>query len=1068
MEMRTFITNKHKKLSETLKNISSSISKCYFLVGYFYFSGFSEIYEHYKDKELKILVGLDIEKGLDDIYKETYNIFKTEDKSKLSIREDYYNKLKEFINNTNYYDLSKMQEAFEVFLEKIKNGTLEIRKTKNSTHSKMYIFERKNKENGENPGYVIVGSSNFSASGLSSQNEVNVFLRDPHYFIEAKEIFDKLWEESVEIVSKDNFTEFEEKVVKETFLGIVPSPELIYVRALYEYFETKQLEEEYLPSAITNNKFYDLKYQIDAIEKAVSILRQHNGAIIADVVGLGKTVIASTIAHVLRKKTIIISPPHLVSTWEMYKEDFDFQGKVFSSGKLSDVLDYMEKINSNEFLIIVDESHRFRNNETQNYALLHQICYGNKVILLTATPFNNRPLEIFNLISLFQNPARATFINTKGKNLYYIFKKLDDEFKDARKKDDKEKIKSISEEIRNIINPLIIRRTRLDLQKIDIYREDLQSQNITFPKVNEPQSLTYKLDDIKDKYLLTLEMICPTEENDSKFFRASRYRVTHYIKNFNKYKEQLIEYFGTENFEILHENLSQFMRKLLVRRFESSLEAFKKSIENMMKYTKIMIKWYKAGKVPIYKRGGIIDPELIFDNDYIDEDLLKDEKLESLKEKGYFFIDSKEIKKAFLEDMESDLEILEEIYNMWFSNNQLFKIEDKKLISFKDHLKILYSQKPNRKIVVFSEFIDTVNYLYENLKDDFKTMKYTSEDAREFNRKIIMQEFDANYENQANDVQLLIATDALSEGFNLNRADVLINYDIPYNPTRVIQRVGRINRIGKNVQKEIFIYNYFPSEIGEDETSVKKISTAKIHMFNFIFGTDMKTLTSEEELNSYFAKELSDEEISWDVEFLNDLHRYQNFKKNIYNEALKLPKRVRTKILVANLDGALVFAKEGTNLTFLMLNHDDIDKWPIEKALKLLKEVKNKKSIKVDSKLDKFLEKIKDYKMEIEESVNLSPQSIEFKLLAFLNYNNLNDEYFELLEKVIKLRILPRFYIKQIYELTKNLKDKEECIKKIKNLIPETYLKKLYNGNNKHIKDAEIIFIEQFERQANN
>jgi superfamily II DNA/RNA helicase len=433
-----------------------------------------------------------------------------------------------------------------------------------------------------------------------------------------------------------------------------------------------------------------------------------------------------------------------------------------------------------------------------------------------------------------------------------------------------------------------------------------------------------------------------------------------------------------------------------------------------------------------------------------------------LRNKGYYFIDSKEIRKAFLEDMESDLKILEDIYNMWFSNDQLFIVEDKKLISFKKHLNNLYLQKPNRKIVVFSEFIDTVNYLYENLKDEFKTMKYTSRDANENNRKRIIQEFDASCDNPTNDIQLLIATDALSEGFNLNRADVLINYDIPYNPTRVIQRVGRINRIGKNAQKEIFIYNYFPSEIGEDETSVRKISTAKIHMFNFIFGTDMKTLTSEEELNSYFAKELSDDEISWDVEFLNDLHRYQNFENDIYRKALELPKRVRAKIIDTGLEGALVFAKEGTSLTFLKLTQEKIEKLSIEEGLKLLKMVKDKKYKKVDSNLDSYLRKISDNKITTGKNVNLNPRTIEFRLLTMLNSFDSNDKYFELLIEVVKSRVLPKFYIKQAVELIENSENKNQLINEIKKLISDKYLQRIYIGNNKYIKDAEIIFIEQY------
>ncbi|MBO8161890.1 MAG: helicase [Thermosipho sp. (in: Bacteria)] len=1073
MMVRSFITNSHETLAETLKKISNSISTCYFLVGYFYFSGFSEIYEEYKDKDIKILVGLDIEKGLDDLYKEVYSIFQQNEKSKYAVRENFFDDLRNFISNTSFYDFSKEQEAFNVFVDKIKNGTLEIRKTKKATHSKIYIFERKDDEGGVNPGYVIIGSSNLSFKGLSSQNEINVILREPHHYYEAKKIFEQLWNDSVEIVSKNTFNEFEEKVIKKTFLGVVPSPELIYIRALYEYFNVRNLEKEYLPSMITNNKFYDLKYQIDAIEKAISILKQHNGVIIADVVGLGKTVVASAVAHVLRYKTIIIAPPHLVNSWKIYKENFDFQGEVFSSGKLERVLDYIENTNSKEFLIIVDEAHRFRNRETKQYAMLHRICSGNKVMLLSATPFNNRPLEIYNLVTLFQNPARPTFVDSKGINLYDIFKKLDDKFIEAKKSENIKKIKEISEDIRNIINPLIIRRTRLDLERIEVYKEDIKAQGIVFPKINDPVSLEYELGELKNIYLDTLEMICPLDETDKKeYFKAARYRATHYLKDFNKYRKELEEKFGTQNFEILHENLAQFMRKLLVRRFESSLAAFKKSLENMINYTEIMIKWYKSGKVPLYKKGNIIDPDLILnEGDDIDKEILDVEKIEELKNKGYYFIDSQEIKKAFIEDMESDLKVLRKIYRMWFEKDKLFEIEDKKLISFKKHLRDLYRKNPGRKIVVFSEFIDTVEYLYENLKNEFKVMKYTSKDANDLSRKRIIHEFDASSQIQTNEVQLLIATDALSEGFNLNRADVLINYDIPYNPTRVIQRVGRINRIGREVQNEIFIYNYFPSDVGEDETAVKKISTAKIHMFNFILGTDMKTLTSEEELNSYFAQKLKEnEEISWDVEYLNDLHYYQNYKKELYNKAINLPKRIRTKVLHTNENGALIFSREKTVLSFLWVDSETSSVVSPDEGFRILKLVKNNNFEKVDEELDKYLKKFNEKKFYAGESI--APRTKEYRLLIMLKKlleeSAIPDEreYLNLFSILLKTRVLPRFFINQAIEILnpQNGEEFEEKIRRLKALIPVDYLERFYLNDKDKIFSREIIMIEQFSK----
>ena len=491
----------------------------------------------------------------------------------------------------------------------------------------------------------------------------------------------------------------------------------------------------------------------------------------------------------------------------------------------------------------------------------------------------------------------------------------------------------------------------------------------------------------------------------------------------------------------------------------------------MMNYTERMIKWYNFGKVPLYKKGNIIDPELILNGEEdIEGELLDLEKIEELENKGYYFIDSEEIKKSFLEDMKSDLKVLRNIYSMWFENDSIFVIDDKKLISFKKHLRALYKKNPTRKIVVFSEFIDTVEYLYENLKDEFKVMKYTSKDANDTIRKIIVQEFDASSQIQTNNIQLLIATDALSEGFNLNRADVLINYDIPYNPTRVIQRVGRINRIGRKVQKEIFIYNYFPSDVGEDETAVKKISTAKIHMFNFILGTDMKTLTSDEELNSYFAKKIKeDEEVSWDVEYLNDLHYYQNYKKELYNKAINLPKRIRTKVLSSNKNGALIFSREKTILSFLWIDSEGVQGISPNEGFKIMKLFKDSDFEKVDKQLDDYLKIFNERK--VYSADNIVPKTKEFKLFNLLrniqrihNLNKDEKEYINLFSNLLKTKSIPRFFISEAMEILdpKNNESFYEKIRKLKLLIPIDYLEKLYFNDNDTVLNREIIMIEQF------
>ena len=173
--------------------------------------------------------------------------------------------------------------------------------------------------------------------------------------------------------------------------------------------------EVFTPYDITNGKFSNLKYQIDAIKYGVDCINKNNGVIIADVVGLGKSVIASAIARNLdMKKTVIIAPPHLYDQWVEYQQDFGLRGViVYSSGKIEEA--YSKFANdSDPILYIIDEAHRYRNEISYTYQWLHQLTRSNtenKVILLTATPYNNRPQDLFALIKLFQTPSRST-INT--------------------------------------------------------------------------------------------------------------------------------------------------------------------------------------------------------------------------------------------------------------------------------------------------------------------------------------------------------------------------------------------------------------------------------------------------------------------------------------------------------------------------------------------------------------------------------------------------------------------------------------------------------------------------------
>jgi superfamily II DNA or RNA helicase len=928
-----FITNEKQLLSEVMDGIFPHAENLFFLVGFFYFSGFEEIYKNLEDKKLKILVGLDIEKDIINRVKEV-ELISEENISRGQLRSNFNTSLVHVFNETDFFDSAKKEEAFKIFISKVKDGSLEIRKTLKPNHSKLYLFERKTElsENGTYPGTLITGSSNLTASGLKHQYELNVILRNKADFEEGKRIFNELWLNAVVIADKDHITDFETEVIEKIWFEKLYKPYYVFIRVLHEYFSIEYDKNIKLPNEITKNKFLNLKYQSDSIKQALHTIGNHNGVIVADVVGLGKSVIASTVAHNLNLRTIIIAPPHLVKQWDdEYRDLFDFNAKVFSSGSIEKALEYFnENYNGEERLIIVDEAHKYRNEETQDYVNLHKLCQGNKVMLLTATPFNNKPQDIFSMVKLFQIPAKSTLktVNNLGEeftSLVKKYKKLTKAQKDKTKTDIEIKIEleHIAQQIRNIIAPLVIRRSRIDLKEIDVYNQDIKSQGIEFSKVNPPEILEYQLGEIESLYSDTLELI--SSEDEKTFFQGTRYKPVLYMKNIKKYQKRIENEFGDINlFRESQNNISKFMRHLLVRRFESSVFAFKSTLENMIKSSKNILNWYeKRESVPIFKKANLPDIEDYYntrDDELSNEvkGLTFDEQIEKLTAKGLFEIPVQDIKLDFKKDLIKDIGILEDIHKRWFENGIN---NDPKLDSFSEILKQQIANEPKRKIVVFSEFSDTINYLFENLNSDIRLVKYTSKDASVHNKELLRLNFDAGVtkENQKDDFDILLATDAISEGYNLHRAGTIFNYDIPYNPTKVIQRVGRINRINKKVFDTLNIFNYFPTETGEFEMRTKEISTLKIAMIQALLGEDTKILTNDEELKSFYKKQYEQEiakteERSWENPYLNLYNSLKSANSSAFKEALKIPLRTRIgRSKKQAKKGVLVFGKKGND-----------------------------------------------------------------------------------------------------------------------------------------------------------
>ena len=1101
-----FITNKpgEMPLSERVRSLTKNSARLDFLVGYFFFSGFCEICEDLLDKPLRILVGMDADVDARNRIME-YATTSDEDtngnsnsnsnsNSKSKIRDAFFENEKNIICKSDVLDTADFEKSYHVFLRKLRNGTLEVRKTSEPNHAKMYLFHipAEKSTSGLDEGKVIIGSSNFSIQGFRARNEVNVYLQDKSDFDDGTEIFNALWENAVPLVSAENKNEFITKVLERTWLEAKPSPYLMYVRALHEYFK-KSTDYIRTPKEITHdstNQFFDVSYQVDAIRDGVAKIKRHSGVIVADVVGLGKSVIASAIAANLDRRTVIITPPHLKQQWEEYAADFGLRSQVYSSGKLDEAV--AQNKDARDLVVIIDEAHRYRNEDTEAYGFLHRLCAGNKVILLSATPFNNQPEDIFSLIKLFQIPANSTIqtVNDLGNQMAALvaeYKKLKAENREKKSDEKKfgEELAKLSQRIREIIDPVVIRRTRVDLENDDRYKPDLEAQGIRFSDVKPPQSQNYALGELTWLYKETLELLT----DESKGFKGARYKPLIYLKNEKPILAKYAKHFEIDNFQTGQRNMAKFMQQLLVRRFESSKHSFMKTLENVLGSMQNMLEWFeKTKKIPLYKKGKF--PDLtqaeslaedtegsLFDLD----DLFQSEYSKDM-EKGLIFVDAADITAEFRKDLLADIELFEGFLKKWKEVKS-----DPKLNFIEESIKSSLKKEPERKIIVFTEFSDTADYLADGLeKAGIRVMMYSSKTAGKTRREEIRANFDAGYpeDMQKNEVDVLVATDSISEGFSLHRAGAIYNYDIPYNPTRVIQRVGRINRVNKKMFDELFIYNFFPTATGEEISHTAEISTFKMRLFQAILGADTKILTEDETIDGYLKKEFSEarndaDALSWDTEFRNELKRVEQEEKDILRAAIELPQRCRiarknvrhvaeqnahNKELFDGIKekGVLLFSKKGDAYRFCFAAADGSTAMiGPQEALTMFRAAKDEEGFAVSDGFYAMYERAKADSGIVRKSRQISNTAQD--ALAVIGATKSaaksegEKEYISALQSVVKWDSVPEYYLKQIAKM----KNSSDTLEEFKAILPSNYLATIIEKNGKVGNEPETVLLAE-------
>jgi len=889
------------------------------LVGYFRASGYFRIRPFLgKVPNIRILVGINIDKMLADAQKEGLEFFKNHEKTK----DEFIQKIQEDIEKANYD--KETEKGILQFIEDLVEKKIQVKAHPDKKiHAKVYIL-RPEPFNQHTPATTITGSSNLTDAGLGGGDfynyEFNVQLNDYEEVQFATDEFEKLWAESVEILPVDILN-----IKKETYLNPEITPFEIYIKLLTEYFGNNI---NYDPDSMGDlpHNFKKLSYQVDAVNEGFNMLLKHNGFMLADVVGLGKTVIAAMVAKKFlmqngreNTKILVVYPPAIEKNWKNTFRDFkiDKYTKFITNGSLEKILEgHQDYWSKEEYdLIIVDEAHKFRNYKTGAFQNLQLICKSprankglievsqKKVILVSATPLNNRPDDIFYQIQMFQDARQSTLPIT---NLTSFFSPLMEQYKTLKRFDelDVNKLREIYGKIRkNVIEPITIRRTRTDLENIKEYKVDLAEQGIKFPKVEPPKKVEYIMDEkLNELFLKTTIHLAGFSEkaelrkkeldvaqklgiNENDILNYSRYQA---IAGLNL--EIQNKYY--ENAETVSKSLAFIMKTQLVKRLESSFYAFKKSLGNFQQATDRMITMFDNDKIFIAPDTNV---NKLLDKGWSEEDIEKEiERLSEDNPKNQTFKKS-DFKPNFIENLKKDSRLLKELVKEWNAITN-----DPKLDVFIKELKTQFLNKKTNvegKLVIFSESKDTVDYVAKALTDaGRKDVLVISASNRKQMYDTIVTNFDANLDEdkQVKDFNIIITTEVLAEGVNLHRSNVVIHYDTPWNSTKLMQRIGRVNRIGTKASA-IYNYVFYPSAQGDSQIHLNKTAFMKIQAFHTAFGEDNQVFSTDEILDevklfSGTYKEEEDERLK----FLYFLRNFRKENKAWFDKIKKLPLKSRT------------------------------------------------------------------------------------------------------------------------------------------------------------------------------
>ena len=826
--------------------------------------------------------------------------------------------------------------AVSTLRDMVARGKVEVRAyLRSPLHAKAYLCWY---DNHAEPGAAVVGSSNLTLAGFTGNTELNVRVTGDAEMAALREWFDALWGDS-EDIGAALITELERSWV----LAKTP-PYHVYLKALYELYYTDvgggELTVPPLDQELAN-------FQLDAVRRGLSMMEAYGGCYIGDVVGLGKTFIGAELLRQLRVSyphegpPLILCPARLKPMWEVFNERFALGAEVVSHsmiaapaeaefdeelGRYVDAAQpgqgiLLDQTYRNRGPVLVDEAHNFRNINQRSRGLANYLESGDhKVILLSATPQNLGPMDIYRQLRMFLHDTEhglniepvsleGYFHNAQEWLAYRaLYENYEAEFGAWQAlgsagapplPPDKPKVPKA--EIDQVLLPVFIRRRRRDIR--DLYGDTalVDGKPVRFP---DPvlDNVEYRLDKVYAKAGSLAELEALLREH-----KAARYRATEYIREEAKTKLEYRDLFRAGD------RIARLMGVLLLKRLESSIEAFRSTLRSLMTSNRNFREALASSFVPI----GSTATRLLAGQSFDVDDLLEVLKQEEQRRQQAGSERDKLVHSAvdfdtdrWIRDLDADHDVLEDILGRV---KDIGPEDDDKLRALRDFL--ARPEVQAGKVLVFSEAETTVDYLYRELNpngrqaDIARLTGSTSHDAER-----IVKRFSPNWNLGAREslpgpeIRVLLATDIVSEGQNLQDCACVLNYDLHWNPVRLIQRFGRIDRIGTE-HEVINLHNMWPDVAVDAELSLTERLHRRIQSFHDLIGLDSKLLSDAERLNAsamyriYDGKTLPEmddglDEVAANQRAITLLQRIQEDDPDLWRTITRLPDGIRSALAV--------------------------------------------------------------------------------------------------------------------------------------------------------------------------